>query len=707
MAEKVTLYIPESTQSESVLIAGSVQIGETINYTDARTVIRDAIENATNGGTAVLAVSTEQFADVKLLLLKNLSVRILRSSKISAVLGDRLPEKSKEYNIHTAIPEGGEAFVSADGLYSALSCKAGSGFVVLLPLEQERLAQALEAGAVSCAVPAKSSKAMLADCIEKVIASGCRIAVADFGKSVALMAVVNSVNPSQDTFVPVTALTDVKYGAKDFEANLAKAAKETGEYDFGVVVSEISSDGVTICVSDSETARVEKLAAQPGEDAKKLLASAVIRLCEMTEEAADEGNVSAPMAGISNISKKSFIIVISCLIVAIVACLALCIALFATGNEVTDDIAQGSNYSNDMAELGEVEPSLEGDITLTTIVTELESTILDAFDDYTTYIGGDAQGNGAQAVYTTQAGNLAFDLGLTTEPVTDENGNTVPQEIKGKFVFTVYGWGHGAGMSQDGAIAFAREGRSANWILTYYYPNTVIKVDPNTPMYVDEPDENGEGGFTLLAFLCKTVKQEIGDGAPYEALKAQAVAAYTYAMYHGDFGAGQTIDYNFNYEGTNVERAVMSVLNITSAEQQPHCNYVSYNNRYANTVYYSNCAGTATSSVNAWGGSKVPYLCGGMSSPEEVDITTYEIEASEMKKLIQSYANSNGLSVDFSGNPATWLNIVNHDGAYNKAVGYIGTIEVCGNPISGNEFRSRVMGGKLRSHCFTIQYVTE
>lgn len=710
MAGKVYLFLPEG--SDGSPIAAQIPVTETKNYGDKKGTVREAISAASEGETSIIAAKTEQFMDFKLLLLKGLSVRILRSSKISAQVGSSLPENSKEYYLHTAIPEGGEAFASADGLYSPISCKVGKGKVILVPLDEDRLAQAIEAGAISPEEPAKTSKERLAESLSKVIASGKKIAVADFGKSAALMAVVNSLGAEQETFVTVTALTDVKYGAKDFEASLAKSAKETAECDFGVVVSELSEEGVTICVSDSETARVEKISAEEGEDAKHLLAAAVVRLCEMVCDATEEGAISAPAIGIPGISQKAFVILISCLGAAFIACLIICIVLFAkTPESVSTDNSTDaySNTEEDIVNMGEVSPFLDSDITATEANTD--SALVDSFDNYTTYPGRSSNGEGAQAVFTTMATTYEDEINLAAEEVvTDENGNiieTTTSAPKGKFVFTVYGWGHGAGMSQDGAKALARSGYTCNEILTYYYPNTTIMTDRNTPMYIEQPDENGEGGYTLLAFLCRTVKQEIGDGAPYEALKAQAVAAYTYAMYHNNFGAGQTMDADYAYEGTTVESAVMEVLNITSADQQPHANYISYNGKYANAVYYANCAGTTTSSVNAWGGSSISYLCGGVSSPEEVSITTYEISAKDMKKKIQSYANSNGLSVDFSGSPATWLDIISHDGSYSDAVGYIGEIAICGNTVSGNTFRTSVMGGKLRSHCFTIQYVTE
>ncbi len=46
---------------------------------------------------------------------------------------------------------------------------------------------------------------------------------------------------------------------------------------------------------------------------------------------------------------------------------------------------------------------------------------------------------------------------------------------EGVFVFTVVGYGHGVGMSQNGANCMAKEGSSYEEILKYYYPGTEIK----------------------------------------------------------------------------------------------------------------------------------------------------------------------------------------------------------------------------------------
>lgn len=44
-----------------------------------------------------------------------------------------------------------------------------------------------------------------------------------------------------------------------------------------------------------------------------------------------------------------------------------------------------------------------------------------------------------------------------------------------KFIFTVYGYGHGVGMSQNGAQYMAKQGSNYKQILEWYYPNTSIK----------------------------------------------------------------------------------------------------------------------------------------------------------------------------------------------------------------------------------------
>ena len=269
----------------------------------------------------------------------------------------------------------------------------------------------------------------------------------------------------------------------------------------------------------------------------------------------------------------------------------------------------------------------------------------------------------------------------------------------GTFKFSVYGYGHGVGMSQMGAISMARSGSSYTDILKHYYPGTTIEKDNNTDKNVQR---NGKS-ITLVEFLCKTVEPEIGSSSPIEAIKAQAVAAYSYAKATKNFSSGQSFNNSFAYSGTNVEKAVLAVLNISKASDKPTAYCVKYKSEIATTVYFSSAAKKTTAAQYVWGGA-IPYLCGGVSSPEKVELTTKSYTKDEMKKLIEAYAKDKGKKVTLGDDPSKWISIVSHDMAYSNGIGYVVEMNVGGLKMNGNTFRSEVLKNGLKSHCFTFTY---
>lgn len=279
----------------------------------------------------------------------------------------------------------------------------------------------------------------------------------------------------------------------------------------------------------------------------------------------------------------------------------------------------------------------------------------------------------------------------------DSGSGTV---ASGNFVITVYGNGHGVGMSQDGAIAMAKSGKKYTDILSAYFPGTTLKTDSSTPSKVTK---NGSK-VTLVEYLCKTVAQEIGDDAPIEAMKAQAVCAYNYSHIHG-YGSGQAYRSGFSYKGTTVEKAVFAVLGISSESETPKAKYLDYNGSFADTYYGDSVAGKTSSAAETWGGNDVPYLRGGVVSPETVEIKTYTFTSAEMKSYITSYANKKGKTVSLGSDPSQWIKIISHDASYSNSIGYVKQINVGGMTILGGTFKENLMANKIRSHCFTITYV--
>ena len=284
-------------------------------------------------------------------------------------------------------------------------------------------------------------------------------------------------------------------------------------------------------------------------------------------------------------------------------------------------------------------------------------------------------------------------------------------EYAGTFTFTVYGYGHGVGMSQEGAITLAntvntstKEKYTYQEILKYYYPGTTIETETLTSTTVKRDGKD----ISLVEFLCKTVKQEIGSSAPAEAIKAQVVAAYSYAKHNNNFSKGQAYDDSFEYDGKSaaavkIRTAVLNVLGMNSLTATPKPKYVAYNGKVAETLYCASVAGKTTSTKNVWG-DEVAYLKGGITSPETVEVTEKKYTATELYKLIQAYATANNKKITLGDDPSTWIKIITQDDAYKTGIGYISQIQIGDTTISGYEFRSKVLSSGIKSHCFTVSY---
>lgn len=523
---------------------------------------------------------------------------------------------------------------------------------------------------------------------------------------------------------------------------------------------------VVVCVADSERAKAARVYANPGEDQKHLIAAAVIKLCEMLNDLSANGliNPNAPKnkKNRPKNSKLPIIIVAAVIAVAIIVCVVVAFVLGGKEDDASltyagqseEYISNESNtigtddyYSkggSDLDVFGDLNSAVE--ITETTGVYTLSSfsTVSTTVQRLTTTaatvlstISTTAQKitTTLKTTTTTAATVLTTALKTTTttaapttststthtekktettkEAETTEKETTLSQTqaatfgngSKGTFVFRVYGYGHGVGMSQDGAVQMAKDGSSYDKILTNYFKGTTVKIDSSTPSTV----KYGGKEIPLVEYLCKTAKQEIGASSPTEALKAQIVCAYTYAKWY-DFDVASSrhaYDSKFEYEGTNLHKACLELLGMSSDSDKPKAPYVDYEGKAAFTCYFANAAGKTASADSVWGGgSQYPYLSGGATSPEKVDVSTVEISAEDMKKLIEEYAEDNNLTITLDSDPAKWLEISEHDSAYDKNTGYVTTMRVGNYEMKGNTFRSYVVDYKLRSHCFTFEYIS-
>ena len=299
----------------------------------------------------------------------------------------------------------------------------------------------------------------------------------------------------------------------------------------------------------------------------------------------------------------------------------------------------------------------------------------------------------AKAETTTAATTVAT---TTTKPATTAAAST---DVSGtKFTFTAYGYGHGVGMSQLGALAYSQKGWSYRDILSHYYPGTTLtrETPPSTVTYHGQT-------YEMENFMIRVVQQEIGGycrSGDEEALKAQTVAAYSYIKAR-----------NFKLGENSVARSTLPESQLSSmvraAVKSVLGEYLTYNGKTISAQFFASSAGKTTSAESVWGGN-YPYLQGGVESIESVSASSTSVSTAEFKKMVEAYNRNNpSKSITLSGAPSGWLEILSHDRARGD-VGYVREIRVGDRTMSGNDFRvfyntySSDATPGLRSHCFSI-----
>ena len=253
-------------------------------------------------------------------------------------------------------------------------------------------------------------------------------------------------------------------------------------------------------------------------------------------------------------------------------------------------------------------------------------------------------------------------------------------------------------MSQTGANYLANQGWSWAEILAHYY------YDPNTKIIQGDiyPEKITYAGaeYETREYLARALESEMGPSFHTEALKAQCIAIYTFAKHNKYKLDADATAFSATSPSATVYKVVDDVMNEGF--------YIANADGVALTPFHAMSAGKTTSYYNVWGKNSethVSYLAGGRKSYgdylDDEYKSVYTITSDDLKKLIES---NDSLKVNLSGDPSTWLTILTHDQAVREDIGYVSTINVGGMVLTGNDFRIKVMEGRIRSHCFALQY---
>ena len=201
---------------------------------------------------------------------------------------------------------------------------------------------------------------------------------------------------------------------------------------------------------------------------------------------------------------------------------------------------------------------------------------------------------------------------------------------------------------------------------------------------------------TALNVVSAAVMAEISDVFDDEAIKAQAIATYTYIKYYNINGQRAYIAKSKPTE--RVKNLVAQVLGKA----------LYYDGTLIQAVYSASTAGRTASSKNVWG-IDYPYLQSIDTGfiDKEYDIN-YGRKAKFSSDEIKSYV-SKSTGIELTGDPSGWLKIESYtDGVF------VGQMSIGGQTkynngtrdvnITGRVFREKIMDYDIRSAAFDIEY---
>ncbi|MBQ3843323.1 MAG: SpoIID/LytB domain-containing protein [Ruminiclostridium sp.] len=216
--------------------------------------------------------------------------------------------------------------------------------------------------------------------------------------------------------------------------------------------------------------------------------------------------------------------------------------------------------------------------------------------------------------------------------------------------------------------------------------NEIFTVNANGTIITD----------TALNIVSAAVMAEISDVFDDEAIKAQAIAAYTYIKY-----------YNLNHQNAYIAKSTPS-KRVKDLVSQVIGKGLYYNGSLIQAVYTASTAGRTASSKNVWG-IDYPYLPSIDTGfiDKEYDINYGRKATFSSEKMKEYVLNSTG--IELTGDPSEWFTIE----SYTDEI-FVGQMTVGGNKtynngtrdvkITGRVFRETIMDFDIRSACFDISY---
>lgn len=687
-----------------------------------------AINALQNGDRILIAADTADYNGVK----KDIISKMILDEYSCPNIAEKISQCSDgtadiDMASQCLMPRGALFHLSSDGLYSGFSCPVLNGTLSLLPLDFNRVDSVLfsltqevldirpepEQGGDEAVPeeegtkePEEESGFDFAPSVSNMVSQLIRLEkTAAFATGEATMEIYNLYNRIEglsDVANFVEIVDDADDGENSEEVTESESVKTVRhareamfntDADFGAAISDVltsqDEEGNTnyfvyIAVAEKKISKAKKINTTNPDDLEMLLPHCVAILCDTLSEKLDvllekqekeKEDAEAAITGSKGkkeekkLSKGMIIFAVAILVLAAVTPIIIISSIWKKENTATTNPSQVVNQTT---------------VALLPGVSETTAQLFPGITD----------SQNANASVSGDSNNLTPKEPTASEVSAASTAAPAPSK-SGKFTFYVFGYGHGVGMSQNGANYLANQGWNYAQILSNYYYGTVLVSGDTYPTTINY---NGTD-YQTREFLASSLESEMGGSFHKEALKAQAVALYTFAKYNKF-----KLTTSSNAFGKQASSACYEAVD----EVMKYGLYVAVypGTDAALTPFHAISAGKTTSYYNVWGGTAVTYLAGGRPSYGDYEAkdfkTTYSITSDELKSIVKSK-----LKVDLSGDPSTWITIISHDGVVNENIGYVSSMNVGGKIISGNEFRTNVLEGKIRSHCFMMVYTPD
>lgn len=733
-------------------------------FTDSRELFSALAGAFGDSETVVLAAAERHYIEIKKLLFDALRTKTASSDRIAEVLEKADEDQClMPADAQILVTDDGKysGFIEKSGSQTLVFLPLSDGRcakvaeelkLVFLPVEKAaESANTTEPDANGAGEPSAEEKCDPEEVVALLKERGLSVAVASSKNSPFVFSVLPYDDESDfgDAIfarsVDIERQEDESHG--EYIAAMAGRARAKSGASIGAAISNVfrnddenSKHFMLICIADENKARVFKVFSRKGETTQEFIYACVHRLYSALADYARNGFVMHDVSDDASIiitdgehhshhksapvrsGKKTALIVASVILLAVLIGTAVTFLVKGYGSQTDAPLIGARTQDTTESGTGDIIGVID-DI----IIADVEDPNGDTTDEYssdsTAAQSTDSGKTTGEQTNGTVPGSIAegstvLTTVISTKPTTRPNTTGKPtakptqkptetttrhsSSKTGTFVFTVYGYGHGVGMSQNGASEYARRGWTYKQILLHYYNNPGISLvkDSNLPSKVTY---NGKS-YSLAEYLGKTAYAEVGPSAPLESIKSQMVAIYTYAKRQNFKMTTSNHAFRESYAGTSssIENAIKATLG----------EYLAYYGSPAFTPYFSTAAGKTASSANVWGGSQnsYPYLAGGRTSPEGNVKRTLTISSEELRKKVEAYNAKVDSSkrITLQSDPAQWIKILEHDSARGSSCGYISSMRIGNQTMRGNAFRLNIMGAAvLRSHCFTFTYTPD